>query len=85
MSVCFGSLSLRLFVVVPFVRRGCHRARSSAEGAVRVGGAECGGVRVREWGGLPREVALGFSVPPRCATVFNDNMVAQAVAAPLRK
>lgn len=30
-------------------------------------------------------MALGFSVLPRCAAVFNDNMVAQAVAAPLRK
>lgn len=34
---------------------------------------------------LPGDVALGFSVLPRCAAVFNDNMVAPAVAAPLRK
>lgn len=59
MSVCFGSLSLRLFVVVSFVCRGCHRAWSSAEGAVRVGGVECGGVRVREWEGAPKRCGSG--------------------------
>lgn len=34
--------------------------------------------------GAPWDVALGFSVLPCYAMAFNDNMVAQAVAAPLR-
>lgn len=31
------------------------------------------------------EGPLGFSMLPPCAAFFNDNMVVQAVAAPLRK
>lgn len=33
----------------------------------------------------PWDGALGFPVLPRCATLFNDNMVDQAVAAPRRQ
>lgn len=35
--------------------------------------------------GASWDVALEFSLVPRRAMVFNDNMVAQAVAAPLRQ
>lgn len=77
MSVCF-----RLFVVLPFVRGGAEAATEL--GPQRREQSGWGSESVEGWG-LPGDVALGFSVLPCCAAVFNDNMVAQAVAAPLRK
>lgn len=82
-AVClYACLLLFLLCAEAATELGPQRREQSGLGWGGVWWSESEGV----WeGGLPRDVALGFSVPPRCATVFNDNMVAQAVAAPLRK